>query len=115
MKELTGKTIFVVEADWQYEGEGGHRTYLFSDWDRALEAFEKLIDYEKKNLLAADSIKSDDVEYGNDEDDSYSFVIETSSGVNFRSWSWYEKGFYNETRSEYILHAVVVDEEIKLY
>ena len=115
MEELTGKTIFVVEEDWANAGEGGHHTYLFSDWDRALEAFEKLVDYEKKNLLAADSIENNDVEYENDEDDAYSFVIETSSGVNFRSWTWYEKGYYDTTRSEYILHAVVVDEEIKLY
>ena len=115
MPDLTGKTIFVVEEDWQYIEEGGHHTYLFSDWDRALEAFEKLVDYEKKNLLAADSIKNNDVEYENDEDEDHSFVIETSLGVNFRSWTWYEKGFYSETHSEYILHTVVVDEEIKLY
>lgn len=115
MEELTGKTLFVVEEDWANAGESGHHTHLFSDWDKALEAFEKLIDYEKKNLLAADSIASNDVEYENDEDDNYSYVIETSSGVNFRSWTWYEKCFYNETHSEYILHAVVVDEEIKLY
>ena len=93
--------------------EGGCYVRLFSDWDKACEAFEKLVDYEKKNLLAADSIAANDVEYENDEDDNYSYVIETSSGVNFRSWAWYKKGFYSVTHSVYILHAIVVDEEIK--
>ena len=133
MEELTGKMIFLVEEDWANKGEGGHIVHLFSNWDKAYEAFEKLVDYEKKNLLAADSIAANDVEYENenllaadsiaandveyenDEDDNYSYVIETSSGVNFRSWTWYEKGFYDATHSAYILHAVIVDEEIKLY
>ena len=43
------------------------------------------------------------------------YHLETSSGVNFRSWAWYEKGFCDATHSDYILHAVIVDEEIKLY
>lgn len=115
MKELTGKTIFVVEEDWQHEGEGGHNIHAFSEWDNALKAYETFIEYEKKNLFAADSIANDDVEYETDEDDNYSYIIETYSGENLRSWSWYEKGRYNETHSVYILHAVVVDEEIKLY
>lgn len=115
MTDLTGKIIFVVEEDWQCEEEGGHSIHVFSEWDSALKAYETLIEHEKENLLAADSIANDDVEYETDEDDNYFYVIKTHSGENLHSWGWYEKGFYAATHSEYVLRAVVVDEEIKLY
>lgn len=115
MTDLTGKTIFVVEEDWQDEGEGGHNIRVFSEWGNALKAYEALIEYEKKNPLVADSIANDDVEYETEEDDNYFYVIKTRSGEKFRSWSWYEKGCYDVTHSDYILRTIVVDEEIKLY
>ena len=108
-------TYYLIVEDWSYDGAGGSTPHLYTTWEKAIKIFNDLIAKDKEEGISSDSFKSNDVEHENDEDDAYNYTVETSSNGNVRVWSWYEKGNYCETHSDYSLFPIVADEDFKSY
>ena len=103
--------IYIVTEEWMNEGEGGCTPHPFTTYEKAKAFYDKLIEKEKTEYMAANAFASDDVdetEDGTDDSKAYRVeVIDNEGGPN--TWTFFDKGEYNDFHVLFTLCEYVVD------